>query len=63
MKHISQLMQPVPKRPAPTTRLAIQAPLPDCLDTLPKTIPIRGRGAVSGATAPPPPQKESANGH
>jgi len=45
----------------PLTSLAIQAPLPDCLDTLPKLTSIRGRGAVSGATAPPPPPKESPN--
>lgn len=63
---MSQLQKPtkVPMPyPDPLTSLAIQAPLPDCLDTLPKLISIRGRGAVSGATAPPPPHKESANGH
>jgi len=62
---MSQLQKPtrlpIPYR-EPFTSLAIQAPLPDFDHTLPKLISIRGRGAVSGATAPPPPPKEADNG-
>jgi len=46
---------------APNRQLWVQAPLPACLDTLPKLVTIEGQG--SGRQGPPPlaPPEEPAN--
>ena len=44
-----------------TTKLWIQAPLPDCLDTLPTLVIIEGRGSGRQGPSPLAPPEEPAN--
>jgi len=47
--------------PQPVTKLWIQAPLPDCLDTLPILITIEGQGSGRQGPSPLAPPEEPAN--
>jgi len=61
-------MKPKPKKypylppwPTPGTILMIQAPLPNCLDTLPLLVIIEGRGSGRQGPSPSAPPEEPAN--
>lgn len=45
----------------PTATTWIQAPLPHCLDTLPKLVTIEGQGTERQGSAPLAPPEEPAN--
>jgi len=47
--------------PRPGTTLWLQAPLPDCLDTLPILLTIEGQGSGRQGPSPLAPPEEPAN--